>query len=199
MSTLFVFGAVGFWILVLVAFILLMLCVQFERYLFAFCTVGATLAFLYFCGNSGIIEWIAANPLQIVLAIVVYILAGTGWSLGKWFLFVVDRKEKLIEFKDEWLRENPEGDFKAYFNSDKIIYREGKNAHIRQHYGVPEPRDHKVRILGWMGWWPWSLLNALLFEFFKRVFQHVYNSLAGVFRRIAKRVYGDVLNDVLEK
>lgn len=42
------------------------------------------------------------------------------------------------------------------------------------------------------------MLNAVLFDFFRRAFNRIYNSLTGVFRGIAKRVYGDVLNDILE-
>lgn len=201
MIALFSFGAVGFWILSFVAFVLLMLFVQFEKFLFAIITLGAALSLMFFLGNSGvgIVEWVTANPLKITLAAVGYILAGTGWSLGKWFLFVVDRKEKLVEFRSQWEFHHPDADFKRHFNSSQTNYvRNEGYLTTKQAYGIPEPRDHKGRILGWMCWWPWSLLNAVLFDFFRRAFNRIYNSLTGVFRGIAKRVYGDVLNDILE-
>jgi hypothetical protein len=200
---LFVLGSLGFWLLTIGVVIALMVLVEFEKNFISLCLVAATAALLYFGGNSDAFRWFVDHPLQVGLAILGYILAGSAWSIVKWFLFVVEKKEKFLEFKAHYLNTHPEGieGFKKMFNDNTVsVYDTDRQAHfsIRKAYGIPEPRDYKSRIVGWMGWWPWSLLNAILFDFFKKVFQHIYNVLTELYRSIAKKVYGDITDDLVK-
>ena len=195
MATLFAFGEFWFWVLTIAVFLGVMALVHFEKYTFAFVAVLATIALLYFTGNSGVLPWIRDNPGLVIGGVGGYIVAGTVWSFFKWFLFVVDRKEKLLDYKDQWEKKNPNGDFKLHFNdADSREYSREHERYfmIKEVYGMPRARDNKSRILAWMGWWPWSLLNALLVDFFRRVFHHIFNIFRSWYEGIANKVYGDL-------
>jgi hypothetical protein len=207
MYTLFALGTVGFWVLSVMATLLLLLLVEFEKSGWAFITTAATVALLYFFGNSGIFGWVFANPGLVVAGVIGYVVIGALWSILKWVLFVKDRKEKFIEFRSRFMNawspvtapsrtsypgENAKEAFKLYMASDSSRYE-------REDIRMPEPRDHKSRIMHWMGYWPWSVLNSILFDFVRRIFLNLYNLLAGVFRDISRSIYKDVMEDMEDK
>ncbi len=210
MLALFAIGAVGFWIFFTIAFIALMFFVQFEKTGLALLTVILTGAMVYFA-NDSVVPWVTTNALLLGELAVGYVVIGVVWAVAKWFLFVTDRKELLTEYRDGWYasmaqisqdtREPfiPTNEaFRQHFNENKTrtIYLRGEHLSLQNDLGMPEPRKFKGRIANWMGWWPWSLLNAILFDFFKRLFQRLTLALTGFLRSIAAKVYGEDFADL---
>ncbi len=206
MWTLFEFGSIGFWILDVVVLLLLMACVEFERSFVALLLVVATLVLWNFCGNRDLFPWMAAHAGHLAVWAIVYVVIGVVWSLVRWALYVADAREELLEYKRAW--ETTHGDFGCsyYENGEKKVTTDfwvwwrlgGDDARMaRRNHAIPQPQDFKGRIISWMAYWPISMLNSLLFDFLRRFFSHLYNALAGTFRRISRAVYGD-LADKLE-
>lgn len=208
LAALFVFGSAGFWFLCGISTLILLALVEYERSGWAFLTLLATAALIFLCGNAGVVAMIVSNPLGILSFLIGYTFTGSIWSLVKWFLFVKDRKEKYLERKAELLKqalrnlessnvENPTE--KQVLDEMNVLSKQsrydGRDLTARN-FGMPVPSNHKGRIIHWMAYWPWSMLNALLFDFVRRFFQHLYNVLAGVFRKISESIYKDVLDEI---
>lgn len=200
-AAMFLFGSIGFWLLTAAAMLLLILLVEFEKSGWAFLTLVGTGGLLLLGGNVGILPWIVANPFLMVAFLIGYVLIGAGWSLFKWFLFVTDRKEKFIEEKS---RRRGETLLRLKSHLNREPSKEEVNAEIlasiknnhRKMFGMPVPSEHKSRIMHWMAYWPWSVINSLIFDFIRRFFKHVYNALADVFRKISEYVYKDIKAEI---
>lgn len=202
LAALFVFGSIGFWAITVISMLILLALVEYERSGWALITL-AVVTSLIVLGNVGLIPFIVANPAGVLLALCAYIIVGAAWSLAKWVLFVKDRKEKFIEAKAKRradivneLRIGLKRDPTDEEISDTFKERFSKNARYdRRTFGMPVPSEHKGRIIHWMAYWPWSMLNSLIFDFIRRFFKHIYNLLADIYRKISESIYKDILDE----
>lgn len=190
--------------------ITLMICIENSKSGFAFFIFIIT-GFIIYVGNISTINQI--NPFITALCAVGYLVCGAGWSLFKWFLFLKKHKIKFIEEKKKWIADfmearqpnfykqesdlteaNAQIAFKAYLKSmgDKSIYDLNRDKY------VPNIRSNKIRLIEWIIWWPFSMLNFVLFDLFRRIFIRIYNALAGVYKYMVRLVYGELADDFEE-
>jgi len=99
----FMIGSFWFWSLLVAAFLILILCVEFEAPFKAFGTLVLTGSLLVLFGNFNPLNWIAAHPLETMGVTVGYFVVGAVWSIIKWWLFIGRRKEKYEDLKSKWM------------------------------------------------------------------------------------------------
>jgi predicted Holliday junction resolvase-like endonuclease len=105
MAELLVAGTFWFWLLIALEFMVLIWCLEYERYFFAPVTIAAVLVAMYFFGDLPQVgQWIWANKLWSLGILVGYFLVvGAPYAVIKWWSFVHDIREKNREEKKSWL------------------------------------------------------------------------------------------------
>jgi len=101
-----------------------------------------TVLVLAFLSNFNPLSWIAQNPLSTALYVAAYFAAGTGWSVLKWYFWLLKSRRRL----DEIRAEHPGFTFR---DASDIL----RNAGLATKF-PPMVGDHKARIMGWMMLWP---------------------------------------------
>lgn len=141
MITFFVLGGLWFWLLVVIASVLLIAAIENDAPLWAAITVIGTLVVLFFGGVGNelrsLFSWIWHNPGSFIGLFLCYLIAGTVWAVIKWYWFLLELKRKKIEDK------------KKVFGLDNLA------------------RDNKSKIMNWMIYWPFSLIWTGLSDPFK--------------------------------
>ena len=159
MITFFVLGGLWFWLLVVIATILLIAAIEKDSPGWAALTIFATLTLLFFGGLrtelSEIFSWIWHNPGSFIGIFLGYLVLGTVWAIIKWYWFLLELKRKNQEEKK------------------KKIWGVGNLA-----------RDNKSKIINWMMYWPFSLIWTGLND----PFQAIYRRLTGTFQAMANKV-----------
>ena len=125
----------------------------------------------------------------VVIFVASYIAAGATCSLIKWYLFLLERRDKYRETHNRFLAA-------AHIKGDSMP-PEMKNrwdAYVRsKNIDRPRAADHKGIIISWMVYWPWSILWMVV-DVIRRVFNSIYSRISKLFDMIAHRVYSS-LND----
>lgn len=155
----FAFGTFWFWVLALIASVIIIACVENEHY-----PTPSILAILL-----GIIYWknIVAAPWQFIALVVgAYAVAGAGWSTFQWFRRVQKQATKYHDKYGETLTESQLRDLKEEVSAS----------------------GHKALITGWIAFWPWDMFWTLTGDFFNMiydalagVYQHISNRAVGRF------------------
>lgn len=203
MWELFAFGTFWFWLLVLAELGVLFACTAAEgfrrRGLAATASLITFLAVLQFLGGIPVWQYIVANPVTVVVWVLLYLLGGVGWVFPRWWLFVKDHRRKYDELKQQFLDSKgaqvltPEllEEWAKYFESKRGYggYYDEENHRIEF---KPRPRDHQSRIITWMCMWPLNLLWTLLNDPVVRFFRHIYYEIAGLLQKISDNAFKDV-------
>lgn len=173
MATLFVLGSVGFWILLCVAVIFLLVSMNHEDWggTWATVTLGVFICLFYFLGNknivNNIVSYISSHFGQFVLCVVGYLFIGVVWSFIKWYYFLLNKKENGVRK-----------------NSSEI-----------------QVSQNKSRIIAWMSYWPPSALWTLINDPVKRLFNNLFRKFEKVYQRIFNNVFkepSNVLEDLVK-
>lgn len=204
--TLFALGTFWFWVLVAVHFCVLLALIEYEKTGWATFSMIATFAALYFLGDFNVVTAALRNPGLTAGIIGGYFVAGTAWSVAKWWFFVRRCREDYDKLKATFLRQNGiEGS--AIPDNLKAKWKESLTSHYR--YGserrysfsngvIPKASDHKSRIMTWMCYWPWSMVWTLINDPVKRLFKQIYLQIAGMLQRISNSVFSGVEDDLRE-
>lgn len=168
MTTLLIFGGIWFWILVAISGIVITACIEIEEPsgLGANITLLVTGLLLYFLGNKasflGLGDYISQNPGSVILFFVLYVALGIVWIVVKWWLFLIDARQRIIEGNSTfWASE----------------FR---------------PGNHKSRITHWGIYWPFSALWTLINNPMRRLFNYIHYSIEGLLQGISDRVMKSV-------
>ena len=200
LAELFIVGTMPFWLLLLAEVVLLFIFVAYEN------GIGATLslivfgAILQFCGGVDIAGFVVQHPFQLAGVIIAYFVVGTVWGVVKWWLFVNDKLQAYEDMKIEWLRikghegtnvvpEDLKSQWKEYIDDHHFPHRKTVAK-------APLAREHKNRILNWMGFWVPSMLYSLFNDFIRRVFQSIYYRIAKELQKISDRIFHHVKHDM---
>lgn len=115
----------------------------------------------------------------VLLTILAYGAVGGLNSLYRWFKYcrkyVRDNPPESFE-RDVWTTDSRGENKKVRMSPEKM--REEAEERYRTYLS---PSRHYGRIMGWIIYWPWSLLWNLLGDFFTSI----YESLASLYKRIA--------------
>lgn len=98
---LLVFGSFWFWVLLSLFTLFMIIAAEKASGLWSTITVVGTVSLLYFFGNkSNLTElflYTMGHPLRLFIAIALYFLAGTIWSVVKWYFFLINRRDYYLE------------------------------------------------------------------------------------------------------
>ena len=175
-------GTIWFWIILVVAGIIITYCLEQEEYGGTWSTVicVATLAILYFFGAgrdlSSLLQFIEQNPGTVIAAFFGYIALGVGWSMAKWYFFILRAREKFLEANSRDNRTN----YSSSSAEDSI----------------PQAKRYKARILSWMFYWPFSALWTGLNEPVRRIFLNIFRNLEATYDRMSKKIF---MNETMRK
>ena len=165
----------------------------------AFALFVLGLVLILFGDGLKIIGMAVNNPWALLTIVAAY-FAGSGvWGLVKWYFFT---SEKLHEYQDRfelWL--SIEGLQNArLLDSTKDAWKkfllDGKYPeYVRGNYSnktlviKPAAWEHKQRILGWMVFWPCSLIWTMLDDVVVRIVKHIQRMLSGMMDNITNIVW----------
>lgn len=103
-TQLFLIGSIAFWVLLLVEFILLYVCVEFEQHILALLSVGVVLLAVHLLGDANLPLWFKNNPWTAAGYVTTYFFAGAVVSLIAWLRYVritaarrLKHYQKLVE------------------------------------------------------------------------------------------------------
>lgn len=103
---LFAFATVWFWMLVVLASIVILIALEGEKGWLATLTVVAFVLVVHYWGGINVIEYMKSHPLRVLAGAAGYFAAGTVWSLIKWWFYVRSQRnrcrEALDAFEQDW-------------------------------------------------------------------------------------------------
>lgn len=144
----------------------------------------ATSGFVKWLTGISVFELVWHNPGKAVIASILYFIIGTLWSIGKWYLYVNNRREQYNNAKAFHHVNALAG---AWENSWK--YKRFLN---RSNGLAPLVRDNKSRVMTWMIYWPWTMGWTLINEPIKKVFKAIYNRIHNSLQAISNNAFKDV-------
>ncbi len=201
--TLFAVGTFWFWALLAVHFCVLLALIEYEKVGWATLSLVATLAILHFFGDFNIVSAAVHNPGTAAMVAGGYFLAGTVWSVVKWWFFVRNCREEYDERKTEFLRQNgvegtavPDA-LKAKWK-ETLGYGLGRRGSRLGEDVIPKASQHKGRITTWMCYWPWSMVWTIINDPVKRLFKQIYLQIQGLLQSISNRAFRGVEDDLRE-
>ncbi|MEK7654013.1 MAG: hypothetical protein AAB345_01880 [Patescibacteria group bacterium] len=191
--SLFAFGAVGFWIALIVLWVIMTFVVEMEKGWGATLTMGAAVGLVLLAGRSDVLNFFTSHWVWFLAAIPVYVAAGTGWGIGKWKWLVVKARMKYDELREDFEQldhaDESALDVKASWET-KLA-----NAHIchtTSHCRCarrPLVRQHKALILMWMCCWPWSMVWTLLKDPVREVFRYIRDMTSALMDSMSKKTF----------
>lgn len=179
----FIVGSFWFWVLLAICFFGILIAVEiWESYGTSVFLLVTTVLLLDLFGDSNILSWIRNNPLMFSVGVVGYFFAGTLWSIGKWFLFLRNKKFEIQKTLDDYTQRNP-----GVITPE--MYRNWAASYAIK---IPSLSNEKDRIIRWMCYWPWSLTYAVFADLTKEIFTTCFNLVRKVYVKIENSVLGDL-------
>lgn len=179
---LFILGGVAFWILTGLVFLLLLWAASDDRAVASGLLLAGWVAAIYLFGNASTLSM--PDAWVFYIGIPAYLVTGTLWGIGKWYLFVSREVMRYRERRQEFLILNGI----EHATMDTPVPPALKASWRRATYGRqsrPIARQHKRRIISWMCFWPTSVVWAVIDEPWRRI----YTAVASLLQRIADSVY----------
>lgn len=173
----------SYWFIpLIVESIILLICIAYEAGILSTLSVIATALVVHF-GFVNLIDVASNNWKGILLGFAGYVVAGTVWSFVKWALYVINKRTIYKEDKAKFLK-NYDGGGKQEEAQKAWLktYRSGKHE-------PPQVSEHKERIALWFFYWPFSMVNTVIKDFTKKLFNLVYNTVKNTFQEVSNRIY----------
>lgn len=183
------FALTGFWLWLSLGLSILSLCVCAYRDKYWWCTVDLVLllVLLSITGNFPIValgKHIQDHPLAVIADVLGYFVFGMVWAALKWKLFLFRVRAKL----DRW-RSSGEGfarnqSLQLELSSVDMVdgVREGETPRV-------DVSKHRSRIVGWIGYWPVSVVLWVVGDFLRDVVDACYRAVSGFFQRMADKAF----------
>lgn len=115
-------------------------------------------------------DWITAvfyNPGALVIASTGYFVAGILWSFLKWYFFNLDELEK--------------------FKEGKLVRRGSQPQTLAD--ARPKAKEHSARLVGWIAYWPWSVLKFVFGDMVVRISKRIYQLLSDRYEAVSRSVF----------
>ena len=195
-------GSVWFWLLIALAVIIGMACLEREE---VGGLVGLTVVTALIFGLLSPIKdsfaWVWANPLQVLAYIGGYFLLGFAYSFLKWDRFIAAIKRDYEETKEKWLQDKgivgevvPESlkvEWSVYVK-DMYNSRISDFAFKRITY-----LKYKAIIVAWIIWWPLSLMWLVINDPVKRMAEYLVFKFRTVYNAIVNRHRGSLDSEMV--
>lgn len=200
MWELFVFGSFGFWTLMIIATVILMICLENNAASGATFVFIGSLFLLDQFGNLPILSIIHNNPLITILSITAYFAVGTVWSVAKWFFYVRNEKQLYDEMKQKFIAFNK---IDITINDPipdnwKQKWKEQTTWRLAEHERIdinPKINEHKAQIYMWISYWPLSLVWTMIDDPIRKILKNIYKNISDWLQSISDRYFKDVKKD----
>jgi len=195
---LFLVGSVGFWILIAAEIVVLLALTEYEKPVWSLVSLIAVGLLLKFFGGYSVVDLVISYPKETAASVFGYFVLGTLWAVAKWYFFVRTKREIYLAAKETYLKK-PETRMHREMGKDPVeidaLWEESyaRGGLLNSKKGVaPLARDHKVRILQWMAYWPWSALWTLVNDAVKRIYKTIYENIHKLLQSISDNAFKDV-------
>jgi hypothetical protein len=140
-------------------------------------------AYLFF-SDINVWSFLTNHIGTIILGLFGYVIAGIFWSLFKWYLLVLNVKEKYNASV-------------AMYDSLSEIEKKHNNKElfIKLRIGINYPikvDHHKNKIYNWLILWPTSLIWFLINDPITRLYNYLYKTLKGTYQKIADNQFENI-------
>lgn len=125
-----------------------------------------------------------------------YFVVGALWAVWRWYLFATEQANKFVEMKMDWLQSQ-----RVTGDTVPPELKEKWAAHLdnyenRELARPPLVRTHKSRIMGWIGYWPLSVLSWFFKDMLRGVVKAIYTYLHDWLQSIANAAFAKVRKDL---
>lgn len=198
MAELFVIGGLAFWIALAAWLVILWVLVENDHGFAGLISIVAYGLLLQFGFKVDVGSFVLGHPIPLIVFAVFYFFLGSGWSFWRWYLFVKDQLEPYIQMKTDWLIKNGETTFTSipdHLKEEWVKYIEDdwKRKEMCQ---TPLVRDHKSKIMRWIGYWPISAVTWAFNDMIRRFVKIIYNYIHDWLQSIANRVFATIKKDL---
>jgi hypothetical protein len=116
------------------------------------------------------------NPMKFGIYVVAFCCIGLVWSVIKLMFYMSKRRSKFQEYKDSWMKAN-----KPNMSDIDAAWLE----HYKTNYvqGMI-PSFPKAKIMAWMAYWPFSILESFLSDVVRSLFNALYDTFGKIHRNI---------------
>ena len=156
------FGSTWFWILFLIASILVIVSTEKGSGVGATATLVVTVALYFFFGNKiqlkNFFSYVIENPWITIAVIVGFIALGTCWAILKWYFFLIKERDRCIEEHHNYVT-------------------------------APNVSTHKSKIMVWMFYWPFSAVWTILDHPIKRIFVFIYGRIRSKLQEMSDKIF----------
>lgn len=195
----FIVIGLTFWFVVpsFLVFCLLCYCAAEDNPGFALIVTGIYLLLIQICSNFNVIGWLGANPWTFVKYLFLYIIIGVGFSISKFWLFLIE-KRRMFDMKFiEFLKSKNIADKGHTFKTLPDEFKSTCYLHMRG-YSLPDVYQSTRYITFWMGYWPivglWTLINNPL----RWLWEELKHQLSQLFESTHKKILGDRADTLTE-
>jgi|SRR3989344_4947432 len=193
------FGTFGFWVLVVVMSLVIWYSIsEIENEKKSRCKGGgwAITAYLgvalllQFCGDIKVFTYAWGHPVWAFIYLIAFVFIGVAYSCSRWARFLKQKSLEFAQRKAEF--------FTTYKITENTIpsKREYEWKTFLRSHPQPQAKGHSFRIIHWIAYWPWSLVWFLLHDYFRKFFQHVYETFEWVFDGISNYMWKDIRTEL---
>jgi hypothetical protein len=185
-------------LILLVPFAILCILSELERFGLATLTLIATLVGAQCFHLADILGFMQHHTVESLVGVGMFLVVGVVWSFAKWFFFLVNFRDKFRELRTAWFVNN-KLDPTQPLPDDLKLKSEGVDPFgwsYRAWHNMQKPRasDNKSRIIGWMAFWPFSMVGTLLNDPIRKLFTWLFNQLKGLYQRMADKILGNEMD-----
>ena len=203
-----VFGSTLFWLALIVLSVIICICDDQDSPFFGTLTVLATLILFKISGLFSL-----SNPILVLLAFLAFVVCGVVWSVFKWGFFLSNKKDHLNEIKLKYIKEvngNTEDDNDKIEENTSVKLSKRmanglhdelsmagyfRNFNANRRSVIPTAVKNKRRIMGWVMYWPWSVVWTIINDPVRKFFKMLWRKLSGQYQKMADTVFKDVVDD----
>jgi len=162
------------------------------------------LAALHFFSDIQVLIYLKTNYLMIIKYFVYYVGIGAGWSVIKWYLFLLKEKDRYEVVREKFLKNNiikiKNTTIASHLTSDDVKlakegiipqdWKEDWKSEMMWRNLPPTAKENKSRLMTWCSYWLVSMIGTFLGDFLQQAFDVIYNLLGNLYDRITKAVFG---------
>lgn len=172
-----------FWSLFFIEFFLLTWFVEEEWGPASLVSLLIFMVLIWWLADIPIWSWIRDNPGTLFKWFVAYVVIGIGWTTGKYY-FVLSKVRNRIKA----LRKR----YDAIKHTEKTSWTD----YVSRNSSYEDFDSTATQLVFWASFWPpsmfWTLLNDPIRKLFKFL---IYDVFIGVYRKMYKKMVGDLLKD----
>lgn len=186
------------------AFLAEVVLTEVEHFGWATLTLLAAGVVVQFAHLFDILQYVKQNAVHAFVYALLYLLAGFVWSFIKWFSYLMNQRELFRSLKKEFLEYKRASmpDTYGNYNGDQIpsdlkdefkswTWQNRKVPHDSPITRMEKPRanKNKSRIIGWMSFWPFSMLGTLINDPIRRLFTFMFNAFKAAYQKMADSIF----------